>query len=109
MEIYAAAGGLVLLGFGAWTAREMIVHFKVAPAPVRFTRMVERLGMSVDEIIESDFAYHLPTAQRFCTRCERKVECDALLCARDQLADPPAFCPNAAYLRMARHPSGAVD
>lgn len=109
MEIYSIAGGFVLLAFGAWTAREIFRQFQPAGQPVRFSRMVERLGMSVDEIIDSDLAYHLPTAQRLCMRCEKVADCDKVLCARDELKDAPAFCPNSAYLHLAKHPAGAVD
>jgi hypothetical protein len=65
--------------------------------------MVERLGMSVDGIIKSDLAYHLPTAQRLCGQCEKTGECDLLLCSHQTLRHAPSFCPNAAYLRVAKH------
>lgn len=109
MEIYTIAGGLVLLAFGVWTGREMFRQFQPAGQPVRFSRMVERLGMSVDEIIDSDLAYHLPTAQRLCLRCGNVADCDKVLCARDALEDAPVFCPNAAYLHLVKYPVGAVD
>jgi hypothetical protein len=109
MEIYAAAGGLVSLAFGAWIAREVFSHYKPVSGPVRFPNMVQRLGMSVDEIIASDLAYHVPTAQRVCQHCDQVSECDRLLCSGKALDEAPRFCPNAAYLNLARHPSGAVD
>jgi len=109
MELYVAAGGLVLLAYGAWTAREVLSHFKPVSGPVRFPRMVERLGMSVDEIAESDIAYHVPTAQRVCQLCDHVSECDQLLCSGKALEEAPGFCPNAAYLHLAKHPVGAVD
>ena len=69
--------------------------------------MVNRLGMSVDEIIKSDIAYHLPTAQRLCGQCEKIGECDMLLGSHQTLRHAPSFCPNAAYLRMAKHRAAA--
>jgi hypothetical protein len=109
MELYTAAMALVLIAVGVWTAREVMKHYRPVATPGRFPRMVERLGLSIDDIIDSDLAYHMPTAQRLCLLCENAEECDSWLYAGQEANEAPRFCPNAAYLHLARHPSGAIE
>jgi len=69
---------------------------------VQFPRMAENLGVSIDDIGESNLCIHLPTADRLCAVCEDKEACDAWLSTHESAAEAPDFCANAAYLRLAR-------
>lgn len=112
VEIYLATGGIVLLGFGAWAIwiiRHLHGHYNLVDGAVRFQKMLERLGMTFEQIVKSELAYHLPLAQRLCEQCEAGGECDRILCGQRTLEEAPGFCPNAAYLRVAKHRTGEAQ
>ena len=69
---------------------------------VQFPRMAENIGVSVEDIADSNLAIHLPTADRLCTVCQDKEACNAWLADHSSAAEAPEFCANAAYLRLAR-------
>jgi hypothetical protein len=64
--------------------------------------MAERLGLSLRRIGDSELAVHLPTAARLCRKCRSKQECEAWLVAPSGRTEPPEFCVNRNYLRLAR-------
>ena len=69
---------------------------------VRLSRMANTIGVSVDDIAETNLAIHLPTADRLCAVCDDKAACDAWLATHASAAEAPDFCANAAYLRLAQ-------
>ncbi len=100
---------IVTLGLGAaflvlllWGLAVVVGHFRPNRVPIRLPRMAERLGLSLRRIGESELATHLPTAARLCRKCRSQQECEAWLAGTAGAADPPEFCVNRNYLRLAR-------
>lgn len=99
-HVIALGAGFVLLLL--WVTSEIIKHYRNAGEPVRFPKMVRRLGLSMQRIGDSEIAIHLPTAARLCLKCRDKKECDTWLAECENAAEPPKFCVNSGYLRLAR-------
>lgn len=94
-----AAAGMV----GAlWAGMVTLRHYQRDTRPVRFPRMLGRLGLSVDSIAGTYLESHLPTASRLCLSCQSVRACDEWLAKETSSAAAPCFCPNAAYLRLAK-------
>jgi hypothetical protein len=68
----------------------------------QFPRMARMLGISVNEIADSNLGLHLQTADHVCGVCEDKKACEEWLASHESAADAPAFCANAAYLHLAK-------
>lgn len=102
MDILAIALGIAFLLFLFWGLGVVARHYRLGDEPVWFPRMVEQLGLSIGRIGKSELAVHLPTASRLCFKCRSKNECDAWLAIGEERTDPPDFCLNRGYLRLAR-------
>lgn len=109
MEILVFLLGLALVASAFWIGRIMIGHYGLADHPVRFPRMAGILGLSVDELRDSDIGLHLPTAERLCLACKDTEACDAWLAKGGHPDEAPVFCPNAGYLSLARRPLDTLD
>ena len=96
--VFLVAYGALIL-WGLWIA---LRPYRPSEQAAQFLRMAKRVGASVANIGESNLGLHLPAADRLCTVCKQKEACDAWLASHEAAAQPPDFCPNAAYLRLAR-------
>jgi hypothetical protein len=103
MDILVVALGAAFLLLLFWGLGVVARHYRHNDQPIRFSRMVEKLGLSVRRIGNSGLATHLPTAARLCMKCPSKKECDAWLAGEAGCIEPPEFCLNRSFLRMARH------
>ncbi len=102
MDIVTLGLGAAFLGLLLWGLAVVVRHFRLNAVPIRFPRMAARLGLSLRDIDESDLATHLPTAARLCRKCRSQQECEAWLSGTAGGAEPPEFCVNRHYLRLAR-------
>ena len=102
MDILAIALGAAFLLLLFWGLGVVVRHYGLNDQPIRFSRMVEKLGLSLRRIGNSDLATHLPTAARLCMKCRSKGECEAWLDGEAGGTEPPEFCLNRNYLRLAR-------
>ncbi len=102
MEIFsllflAAYAILILWGLGT-----VLRSYKPSGRALQFPRMAKSLGVSVADIADSSLAPHLQTADLFCANCTDKKACEAWLATHESAAEPPEFCVNASYLRLAK-------
>lgn len=102
MNLLAVALGAAFLLLLFWGLGVVVRHYRVNDHPVRFPRMVEKLGLSLRRIGNSDLATHLPTAARLCMKCRSTGECEAWLAGEADAAEPPEFCVNRNFLRLAQ-------
>ena len=84
----------------AWTLLVMYRYYQIDERPIRLSRMMRRLGIGLTTGDKSQFEHYLPTAVRLCRGCKNKAECDAWLTKQGRVSAPPAFCPNAGFLRL---------
>jgi len=102
MDILAIALGVAFLLLLFWGLGVVVRHYRLNDQPVRFPRMVEKLGLSLRNVGKSDLATHLPTAARLCMKCRSTGECEAWLAGEESAGEPPEFCVNRNFLRLAR-------
>lgn len=102
MDFTIIVFGAVAVALMVWTAVVLVRHYAALDRPVRLPRLLARLGLSVEGIANSELAEHLPSAARLCLLCGSADECEHLLAAETELAEPPDFCPNANYIRLAK-------
>lgn len=102
MDIVAVALGVAFLLLLFWGLGVVVRHYRLNDKPVRFPRMAEKLGLSLRKIGNSELATHLPTAARLCMKCRSTGECEAWLSGETGATEPPEFCVNRNYLRLAR-------
>jgi hypothetical protein len=102
MDVLAVAVGIGFLLLLFWGVGVVARHYRTNGEPVRFPRMVQRLGLSMKRIGDSEIAIHLPTAARLCLKCRGKKECDEWLAEHESASEPPKFCVNSGFLRLAR-------
>ncbi len=102
MEIVVLVFGLAYLGLMLWGLSLAVKRYLPAGRALLFPRMAERVGVSVEGIADSGLAMHLPTAGRICTVCKSKDQCAHWLEGGESAAEAPEFCPNRAYLGLAR-------
>lgn len=68
----------------------------------QFPRMAKILGVSIDNIADSNLGMHLQTADHLCEIFEGKEACEEWQASHESSAEAPAFCANAAYLHLAQ-------
>ena len=102
MDILAVALGAAFLLLLFWGVGVAARHYRLEEQPIRFSRMVSNPVLSMRRICVSEIAIHRPTAARLCMKCTSKQECDDWLGAGAGGGEPPEFCANKSYLRLAR-------
>ncbi len=102
MDILVIVLASAFLALLLWGLSIVARHYRLDGDAVRLPRMAERLGLSLRRIGESELATHLPTAARLCRKCRSQQACEAWLAGSAGAADPPEFCVNRNYLRLAR-------
>ena len=96
----AVAAAVAVVVF--WGVLVILRHYWMEGRPARLVSMFRRLGLSADDVAETDLGIHLPTASRLCQSCTNEQACDEWLAQRTQSTGPPRFCPNGRYLRLAK-------
>lgn len=82
--------------------RMCLGHYWMDSRPARLRSMFRRLGLSANDVAESEFGIHMPTASRVCQSCKSVQACDEWLAQQARSAGPPRFCPNGQFLRLAK-------
>lgn len=94
--------GVVAAALLVWTAFVLVRHYSDLEQPLRLPKMLARLGLAAEDVANSDLAPHLPTAGRLCLLCGHTEACDQALAAESGLEEPPDYCPNASFLKLAK-------
>lgn len=104
--VFISATGFVILGL--WVVSVMVGHYSAVDRPVRFSGMLERLGLTFEKVKITLYADHLPTTAYLCMHCKSGAVCDAWLAGTARRADPPDFCPNASFIRLLQRTAEAA-
>lgn len=96
--LFLVAYGILIL----WGLSAAMWPYRPSGLAVQFPRMAGKLGISVSDMEDSEYGMHLQTADRLCGLCEDKAACEDWLASHDAATEPPEFCANAGYFRLAR-------
>ncbi len=102
--VFIFSAAFVILGLGV--AGVMFRHYSPVDRPVRFSSMMEHLGLTFERTKITHYAHHLPTAARLCMHCKDAKACDAWLAGKARRVDPPDFCRNANFIRQLQKTAG---